>query len=438
MRLTFSFPIPILVVVVFLLSFVLSGPVGVDSDTAVDSTTTLHSTVTVTQYDAPSPKPWASLPFGGPQRWHGWQGFQGGGNGNHPPGFGPHSGGYQILKIRDIEGMPDLIDVDVDVDVKPFLSNPHGTNTGSIDNPSSRILPTTRVDLPTTTFVRSTISSTESGTKTVPDTSHTSLVLFMRTPPCQAGYNICSDAVSCCPDGTYCRTDVTGTFGCCPVGATCTGLVGNSGAVSVTLLPTSTDQPFIPFVTNAAGSNARPARFFGLFTCLVKVKAAAREPDTNVRPKSPTAANHAAGDGLAKRMGHGSGTHDLHAPHHHHRNAANFLRPRRMFGVLVSWLSVGTASRRIPDTTNEIGGSMVKVTGPPAINRRQLTEHQGRANVQSAGQKDDVLMGVVEVPCDKAERDVDGDQGKNANEALGLGSALVSAWGKAKAIWSQA
>lgn len=101
---------PVLVIFfLFLFSVVLSGPVGVDSDTAVDSTTTLHSTVTVTQYDAPTSKPWASLPFGGPQRWHGWQGFQGSGNGNHPPGFGPHSSGYQMLKIRDSDGKSDLI-----------------------------------------------------------------------------------------------------------------------------------------------------------------------------------------------------------------------------------------------------------------------------------------------------------------------------------------
>lgn len=85
---------------------------------------------------------------------------------------------------------------------------------------------------------------------------------------------------------------------------------------------------------------------------------------------------------------------------------------------------------------NANGGSMVKVTGSPAINRRQLTDHQSGAKVPSVGQKDDVTMAVVEVPCDKAERDVGGDQGKNANETLGLGSALVSVWGKVKVSWS--
>ena len=273
-------------------------------------------------------------------------------------------------------------------------------------------------DLPTTTFVRSTVYTTTTGTKTVPFSSHIPVDLFRRTPHCQAGYNICKDKQSCCPDGTYCGTDVSGKYGCCAVGATCTGLVGNPGSVSVWL--TSTAQP----VSNAARSNHRPAPFFGLLTSLVKVTVGASEPNVNCYSEGDEVANPAARADLVKRSGHV--TRKYH--HHHHNNTAISLRPHRMFSMLAPWLSVGTASRHMADPRTEHGGLKVK--------NREVADQETRQNGHRVGQNDDAVMGLVDVPCIKVERDIDANQSKNANEALGLGSALVSAWEKAKAIWS--
>ncbi|KIV97885.1 hypothetical protein PV10_01585 [Exophiala mesophila] len=177
-------------------------------------------------------------------------------------------------------------------------------------------------------------------------------------------------------------------------------------------------------VSNAARSNYRPAPFFGLLTSLVKTTFGASVPDANSCSEGDEVANPAARADLVKRSEHV--TRKYH--HHHHNNTAISLRPHRMFSMLAPWLSVGTASRHMPDPRTENGGLKVK--------NREVADHEASENGHYVGQNDHAVKGVVDVPCIKVERDVDAEQSKNANEALGLGSALVSAWEKAKEIWS--